>query len=89
MTALGWAFLPAEVFAVLAEAAFLAVSAVVAAGALWRVLRYRHARAAFRRGSIPDDGHPLSAGREAIWQRTLRDYRKRGHEPAFPELEDR
>jgi hypothetical protein len=68
MSAIGWAFLPFEVFFCLAEAAFFTALAVVCVRTLWKVLRYR---------------------RTFIWQQTLRDYRKRGHEPAFPELEGR
>jgi hypothetical protein len=84
VTAIGWIFLPVEVFACLAEVAIFTTLAVACIRALWRMLHYRRA---FRRGRIPDDKRPLSAGHEAIWQRTRRNYRKRGHEPAFPELE--
>ena len=86
MTAIGWAFLPVEVFLTLAEVAFFTAGAVLSIRALRRVLRYRQA---FRRGRIPDDESPLSAEHEDVWQRTLRNYRKRGHKPSFPEQVDR
>jgi hypothetical protein len=60
MSLISWAFLPVEVLAVLAEAAFLAAAAVMAAGALWRGLRYRPARM-FRRGRPDEFGAMIAA----------------------------
>lgn len=84
MTLIAWAFLPLEVFAVLAEAAFTVALAIVCARAAWRWLRYRTARARFRHGGIPGgEKCPWTIEDENTWQRTLKHYRRRGREPRY------